>query len=103
MLVVRHSRLLRIVKEYAGLIVGSILGIPAIVILCYFIYLKRLKRYTDTLDVHFSFFPPAAGPCFSYTFRLGLKVVVLGPDFNRWCRLAEIEFEFYKVLQIDVT
>jgi hypothetical protein len=27
----------------------------------------------------------------------------LGPDFNRWCRLAEIEFEFYKVLQIDVT
>jgi hypothetical protein len=51
LLVVRDSRLLRIVKEYAGLIVGSILGIPAIVVLCYFIYLKRLKKYTGTLDV----------------------------------------------------
>lgn len=41
----------RIVREYAGLIVGCILGIPAIVVLCYFINLKRLKRYTGTLDV----------------------------------------------------
>ena len=51
MLVVRDSRLLRIVKKYAGLIVGSILGIPAIVVLCYVSYLKRLKRYTETFDV----------------------------------------------------
>lgn len=48
---VRNSRLSRIVREYAGLIVGCILGIPAIVVLCYFINLKRLKRYTGTLDV----------------------------------------------------
>lgn len=50
-LVFRDSRLVRIMKEYAGLIVGIILGIPATVVLCYFIYLKRLKRYTGTLDV----------------------------------------------------
>ncbi|EFX84975.1 hypothetical protein DAPPUDRAFT_314563 [Daphnia pulex] len=48
---VSNSRLSRIVREYAGLIVGCILGIPAIVVLCYFINLKRLKRYTGTLDV----------------------------------------------------
>ena len=49
--VFRNSKLVNIVREYAGFIVGTILGIPATVVLCYFIYLKRLKRYTGTLDV----------------------------------------------------
>ena len=55
-------------------------------------------------STHFSFFPPAAGSCFSCT--LGLIVVVdwiVGPAINRWSRLAGIEFEFDKILKKDVT
>ncbi|XP_057364740.1 uncharacterized protein LOC130685457 [Daphnia carinata] len=48
---VRDSKLLRIFKEYAVLIVVCLLGLPAIVVLCYFLNLKRVKRYSGTMDV----------------------------------------------------